>query len=249
MAIDIRDRDGALVPLFKHVALENTRKTAAEGRKIFDDVEIVEIRVPGSRDVKVFKANDLWNEWHHDPYTGEQHKITYAQRFPHQYRQFVEKQAQTVTGTPLQEVPFLTEAWKAMLRSQNIYIIEQLAAIDGEPLKNLGPGGRELKNRAAEYIAQSRTAAPGMREQADREADRVRMQILEEDNELLKKKLADMMPAKRDAGSETRFEDMSDERLIEWITTAMGTVPKGNNDRKTLLRMAADARARASKAN
>ena len=32
-------------------------------------------------------------------------------------------------------------------RALNLYTVEQLAAIDGQELKNLGPGGRELKNQ------------------------------------------------------------------------------------------------------
>ena len=42
--------------LFKHQAFENAEKSLAEGRPIFDDVEVCEIRAPGLKDVKVFPA-------------------------------------------------------------------------------------------------------------------------------------------------------------------------------------------------
>ena len=50
---------------------------------------------------------------------------------------------------------FLTEARRAELRAQNIYTIEALAAIDGLELKNLGMDGRDLKNKAMEYLEES----------------------------------------------------------------------------------------------
>ena len=46
-------------------------------------------------------------------------------------------------------LPFLTEASRAELRALNIYTVEALAAIDGQELKNLGHGGRDMKNKAA----------------------------------------------------------------------------------------------------
>ena len=41
----------------------------------------------------------------YDPFTGAEHKITYAERFAHQYRQFKMHAAQTKTGTPLDLLP------------------------------------------------------------------------------------------------------------------------------------------------
>mgnify|MGYP003694582783 CR=1 FL=1 len=52
--------------------------------------------------------------------------------------------------------PFLTEARKSELKGQNIYTVEALAVIEGAELKNLGPGGRDMKNQAIEYIEQGK---------------------------------------------------------------------------------------------
>ena len=41
--------DSVLIPLFKHHATLNEAKTAKEGREIYDDIEVVDIRAPGSR--------------------------------------------------------------------------------------------------------------------------------------------------------------------------------------------------------
>lgn len=224
-----RDPDDVLVVLFKYLALENPQRTLEEGRPIFDDVEVCEIRAPGSKDVKVFPAT-AFSRWLDDPYTGQQRKQSYAERFTHQYRQFKASAAQTKTGTPLEHAPFLTDGRRAELRAQNVYTVEALAMIEGSELKNLGPGGRDMKNKAVEYIEESKIAAPNKQMVAELEALRARNVILEEDLEA----------AKNNEPSE--FKTMSLDQLREYITAQTGFPPVGTANRKTLLRMAMDAR-------
>jgi hypothetical protein len=229
-----KDPDEMLVVLFRHVAVQNLAKTREAGRPIFDDVEICEIRAPGAKDVKHFPALAISaGGWVFDPYTGEQKQVTYAERFKRQYRQFKEHAAQTKTGTPLAQVPFLTEARRAELRALNLYTAEQLAAIDGQELKNLGPGGREIKNQAMEYIEQSHHNAPSMQLQAELEALKARNEVLEQD--------VDMLKARR-AADETQFDNMSDAELRDYITAQTGNMPIGQPPHKTLVRMAMEAR-------
>ena len=234
----MKDPDDVLVVLFKYAAFKNQAKTLEAGRDIYDDVEVCEIRAPGSRDVKVFPST-AFARWVDDPYTGEQKKQTYAERFSHQYRQFKAQAAQTKSGTPLDFVPFLTDGRKAELRAQNVYTVEQLAAIEGAELKNLGPGGREMKNKATEFIEESRQSAPNLQMLAELEALKARNAILEEDAQLLKSKVNNV-PEK-----DAEFDTMSLEQLREYITTHTGQAPLGNitnMNRKTLVRMAMDAR-------
>src|SRR5262245_13888231 len=146
-----RDPDAILVATFRMFPQPNEAKSLVEGRLICDDIELCEIRAPGSRDVKAFPAH-VRSHWSVDPYTGLNIEVSYAQRFKRQYEQFKAHAQQTKTGTPLAYVPFLTEARRAELRALNIYTIEALAEVEGAELKNLGYQGRDLKNRAIEYI-------------------------------------------------------------------------------------------------
>jgi len=228
----IFDPDEVLVVLFKHLAQKNPVKTLEAGRPIFDDIEVCEIRAPGSRDVKVFPAHEF-SRWVIDRETGEQIKQAYSERFSHQYRQFKAQSAQTKSGTPLDHAPFLSEGRRAELRAQNVYTVEQLAAIEGVELKNLGPGGRELKNQAVEYINDSRTAAPSMQMQAELEALRARNAVLEEDLQFKKQ---------AEAKAEGEFAGMSLEELRAYVTTNSGQAPIGNSNRRTLVRMAMECR-------
>ena len=230
----LRDPDELLVVLFRHQAMENPGKTLKEGRPIFDDQEVCEIRSGGTKDVKVYPATAISADgWAVDPFTGQQKQRTYAERFAHQYRQFKASNAQTKTGTPLDHAPFLSDGRRAELRAQNVYTVEQLAAIDGSELKNLGPGGREMKNKAMEYIEESRNAAPNKQMLAELEALKARNAILEEDATAFKN-------AK--ASDEGEFEPMTLDELKAFITSNTGRAPVGQPSRKTLVRMAMDCR-------
>jgi hypothetical protein len=227
-----RDPDDALVVLFKQLAVKNLVKSLAEGRDIFDDMEVCEIRAPGSKEVKVFPATGF-SHWAGGEYGEEQYKVSYAERFSHQYRQFKMKAQQTKSGTPLEYAIFLSEARRAELRAQNIYTVEQLAEIDGAELKNLGAGGRDMKNQAIEFIEESRASAPNKQMLAELEALRAKNAILEEDLQFRKT---------QEDNAHAEFEEMSVDELRDYITTNTGQAPLGSLNKKTLVRMAINAR-------
>jgi hypothetical protein len=224
--------DDSLVPTFRHLAIHNPIKSAAEGRPIYDDQEVCEVRFPGSDAWYVFPATAMSTQWLTDPVTGEQTQISYAERFRKQYQQFKERAQQTKSGTPLDYAPFLTEARRAELKALNIYTVEALAEVDGQPLKNLGMHGRELKNQAIEHIAETKQGAPSLELMAQLEQLKARNAVLEEDAKLLTKRQA----------MESEFENMSIDQLREFITANTGHTPQGTINRKTLVRMAMDAR-------
>jgi len=233
-----QDPDAVIVALFRHHAIKNEAKSASEGRPIYDDMEICEIRFPGSRSVSVFPAT-AFSHWRNDPQTGEQTAVTYAERFRRQYQQFKGEQQQTKAGTPLAVAPFLTEARRAELRALNIYTVEQLAAIDGQELKNLGQNGRTLKNMAQEYIVEAKAAAPSAMKAAEVEALKARNAILEEDARARRDRVGDDED-KQPGDADLTFDNMSLEQLRDFITVNSGHAPHGSIGRKTLARMARD---------
>jgi hypothetical protein len=225
-----RNPDDNLVVVFKHQEFQNEGKSLAEGRPIFDDLEVCVVHAPGSRDVRVYPAT-MFSRWEDDMFTGRQRQVSYAERFAQQYRQFKANAAQTKSGTPLDHAPFLTAARRAELRAQNVYTVEMLADIEGAELKNLGQGGREMKNQAMEFIAESKVGAPNVQMAAEMEALKARNAILEED-----------LAAKKN-GDEGEFADMTRSQLRDYIATNTGQEPIGGQlDRKTLIRLAKDAR-------
>jgi hypothetical protein len=232
-----RDPDKNVVAVFKQVSVPNQGKSKEQNRPIFDDVDVCEIRYPGSRNTGVYPAEGF-SHWATDFETGEQIKVSYAERFPRQYRQFKERSVQTKSGTPLEYALFLTEARRAELRALNIYTIEALSVVDGQELKNLGPHGRDAKNKAIEYLEE----ASRVRLQAQLEVANQRNAMLEEDIKVLKSKNAVAVEAIMQegiaAGAEGDFDSMTMDQLRGFIEANSGHAPVGSVNRKTLLRMA-----------
>lgn len=135
--------------------VENPNKSRAQGRPIFEDREMVEIKFVGDpKKVLVAPA--------HEKFTRDQgsgHWLTYAQAFHRHYEVFKTGEAAKGEGTPIDELPFLTAARRAELRALHIHTAEALSGLEGAPLANLGPFGRELKDKAAAYITRAKNSA------------------------------------------------------------------------------------------
>jgi hypothetical protein len=235
--MSVKDPDDSIVAIFKELAVKDEVASLASGRPVYTDAEIVELHYPGSKNWSAHPATSF-SHWATDPLTGEQVKVTYAERFQRQYRQFKAHATQTKTGTPLTYAAFLTEARRAELRAQNIYTVEALAHIDGQELKNLGQGGRDMKNAAMEYLAETQKGAVNIQVQAELEALRAMNATMAEDLAALK---AQSQPNDADKVNGDEFEGMDLPQLREFITIHTGQAPLGALNRKTLVRMARSA--------
>lgn len=220
-------QDALIVPTFKNHAVINDAKTREQGRPIYDDVEICEIRMAANRQtVGVFPAHEVW-QWVDNP-DGSREPQTYAMRFPEQYKQFKNNETQARSGTPIEELPFLTQGKRYELKALNIHTAETLAALDGQPLKQLGVGGRDLKNQAQAYLDSAKQTASLSHKDAEIEK--------------LKKQIADLQEDKPKK-STSPFDDMDDDSIKEWIADATGSKPRGNPSHETLVRMADEVNA------
>src|SRR5262245_12955055 len=203
MPFQDRDPDRNIVAIFKQISVINEGKSREAGRPIFDDVDVCELRYPGTRNTGVFPA-ESFSHWVDDLETGVPRKMTYAERFPRQYRQFKERAVQTKSGTPLDYALFLTEGRRAELRALNIYTIEALAAVDGQELKNFGTMGRDAKNKAIAYLDEVTSGEAARKLKLQLEAAVARNTMLEEDLKLLKERNADIA---------STFDEMTNEQL------------------------------------
>lgn len=231
-----------LVVKFRADKVKNEAKSKEAGRPIFDDMEMVEIRSAGDRNtVKVFPAH-AQHRWTMNE-DGEQVVETYAMRWSEQYRRFKENRQQIQDGTPLSELPFLTEAKRSELRALSIHTAETLAVLDGVNLKALGPGGRELKNQAQAYLDNASGSA-NVTHMAAQIAD-LQAQIAAltgagaAQPPVAVEPVADPEPT----SEADEFDDASDEELKTYIKAQTGTAPRGTPSHETLVRMAREASA------
>lgn len=219
---DMNSRNQSLVtPFFKTMAELDKAATKKEGRPIYKDVEYVEIRIAGDQHHRpCYPAHSFWQR------DENGNDMTYAMRWSDQYRKWKEGAGQAVTGTPIEELPFLTQAKRSELKALSIYTAEALASLDGKNLKTLGIGGRELKDQAQAYLDKAKGSADVTRFAAEN-AD-LKAQL----DELRRQVLSLQQPA--NAGE-------TDDELKARIKELTGAAPRGTPSRETLLRMIAEA--------
>lgn len=209
-------------------AVQNPRASKEKGRPIFEDKEFVRIRFPGDRNRthEAFATEKALR----DPQSNEW--LSYIDRFPRHYEAFKKGQAYIGEGTPLAELVFLTESQRAELRALNIHTAESLAAMEGVPLKQLGMGGRELKNQAQAYL-DSATGSAAMTKLAADNAS------LQDQLSMLREQVAQLtQPAKPAPRSGSPFEPWDDADIKNWLAEKTGARPKGNPSHATLVAMA-----------
>lgn len=126
-----------LVRFYRHAELSQ-HKSKTEGRPVYDDVEMVSVINPGEKEeVKV-----LASDWH-------------RLRFRKQYEAFKNGLEQSHSGTPL-DLLFPAEPSTILaLKQNNVFTVEQLAAISDTAMNNI-PMGRSLSDRAKAYLQTSR---------------------------------------------------------------------------------------------
>lgn len=229
-----------VVRFFNH-PVQNLQKTKEAGCPKFDDVEVCEIRFSGNREkVGHFPAHEVFRT-DMDPSTGAVTEYTYAIKYSDQYKAFKMGDTQTISGTPTSELPFLTAAKRLELKALNIHTAEALAAVDGNNLKMLGMGGRELKVQAQKYL-----------DNAAGSVDLVKMaaQIaaLEARNKQLEARASTAVTGETEGADEplagpedpnqSPFYAMGSDDIKNWIQEATQSRPKGNPSHATLVAQA-----------
>lgn len=227
-----------MTPVFYITQVEDVLASRESGRPVFVDEERIEYRFAGNRN---FNFHDLAHGFHEER-NGE--VITHAMRFPDHYKKFKETGGNEAKGTPLQNLPGLTAIQLSTLKALSIFSIENLASLEGQNIKNLGPQGHALKQSAQKYLA----AAGGRVDMKDVLAQIAALQARNDE-------LARMVEANRptpigsDVVEAASYPDpiiadedpRSDEELKQAISELNnGARPRGNPGRGTLLSMLRD---------
>lgn len=152
-------RADACIPLFEMKAEEDKQASLQEGRPIYREVPYVTILVPGDKDQIVRRVRDADKE-----------------RWPTQWAAFEARQEQVTEGTPLDQWPQLSVSRIAELRALNILTVEALADVADSSLHKLGPGARDLKEKAKRFLS----AASGVSSEIEKFKERI--EKLEEEN-------------------------------------------------------------------
>lgn len=135
--------DDRLFVQFRTDAVLNPAKSTKEGRPIYDDVDMIIIRTPGSQLTSIVAP--------------VKH---YMDRFGDKYNKWKVTREQAVSGTPLEAFPLLLNkpSLIAELKAINVFTVEQLATLSDVSKQHI-MGAHELSRRAADWIVLSKNQA------------------------------------------------------------------------------------------
>lgn len=166
------------VPRFYMGLVQNDLKSKEAGRPIYDDIEMLEIKWAGNTKSELHApANDRCDRPLRNPENNDRYYVKWKDHpdFAKAYESFKAGQGGTVQGTPLSELPFLTEARRAELRAINIHSAEQLASLSGAQIGKYGFGMGDLCKQAQNYLERAKGTELDVKH--EREKDEMRAEL------------------------------------------------------------------------
>lgn len=234
----IDERDLQVTPVFKTIQVEDINASERAGHLVMKTREVVEVRIAGHRDVKVFPSDAVWKR-------EGNNAITYAERWPEQYASYHNGDSQQALGTPLEMLkPYgISDAMVSVCRALKIYSVEALHSLEGQGVKALGMNGNRLKDAARQFMAERRSASDAMSE-----VEALKARIAELEAAGSKVDVPEDAPSEDEieaalAASDSEFAGMSDDDIKVEIASLAGAKPRGTPTRETLENNLRDLRA------
>ena len=135
--------DKKLLVKFFVMPRPDRQATLKEGRPIFKDTEMIDIKIPGSRNTGVCRPASPKDK----------------QRFAEHYAAFKGRMEAPSDGTPLTEWPLITRSMCENLAFVHIKTVEQLAGASDQNLSGF-MGGLNMKQKAADWLEVAADEAP-----------------------------------------------------------------------------------------
>src|SRR5262245_11167061 len=125
-----------LRPDFYMDSVRDDAASNAAGREIYREVERVRLIIPGiTATVVVHNVNQ-----------------GHIQRWPQYYEAFKRGLEAPISGTPLEQWPYLNASQVRNLRAHEVRTVEEIAALSDQACSQLGPGAMEMRTRARAFL-------------------------------------------------------------------------------------------------
>jgi len=134
--------DNAIV-MFHKEPIQDHAASAREGRPIFFEKEMIEIRLPGN-------PHSVWDL----PVTDE-----HREKYSRAYEAFLRGEEMAADGTPIEQLTILNRAQIKELKFLDIHTVEAAAALDDRAIQRF-QGGFKLRELAKKYLEQAAGFAP-----------------------------------------------------------------------------------------
>ncbi len=163
----------------------NEARTRESGMNKYDDVEFVEILIPGCRDNCVRKASD-------------QDKA----RFKRQYDHFLISKGEGSQGTPLNQFPFISPSERKELEYFNIYTGEGLVNLADGYIDRIPIDVRPLISKVKAFMEVAKDSAASVRYASENENLKQKIEFLEE-------QMKQLLELKEEAREESNVRKLS----------------------------------------
>lgn len=168
-----RDADKNLAVKFYAEPTKDEQRSIEEGRPIFTDTEMIEIRVRGDRNnivQRIARDDD-------------------RRRFRDAYLAFKDNKEQEQTGTPLKEWPLITKSLVEELKYFSFFTVEQLAEASDSVCSKMA-GLQTYKQKAKLWLEHAKGAAP-----LEKQAEQIKqleaaLEVANQNNAALQEKLS-----------------------------------------------------------
>lgn len=153
---------------FKRVAIRDVKRSEEAGRHVTKDVDFAFIMQPGSKDVVERIATDWLDMLKVKVLNGapDAYPEEWVNAFHNKYKAWQEGLDAPLNGTSVREWPVLSPAQAENFIALRIPTIEDVAAMTEDAMRHFGMGGRELKEKAIQWMTGQDAAAQAMQENA-----------------------------------------------------------------------------------
>lgn len=173
-----------------------------QGRMLFDKVLFMRITTPGDRSEVIYEIDREYPEGYPNPVYG---KIKKNEEIYKRYGEYIEQYKrnygndQPIIGVPIDSWAQVDVRRAAQLKFLGIFAVEQLATLHDGGIQAIGMGGRELVQKAKDFIAQKEDSALAMK--LAEEKRQLQTQI-----DSLKEQMAELAGAMEELPPEARAE-------------------------------------------
>jgi len=156
------EADRKLLVIFYREPIKNEFKSIEAGRPIFDEIDLIKIITPGSRDTFVGDATEQ-----------------YQARFPQQWARYKAGKEQNSSGTLLNQLPWLSIGQIAEFNAVGCHTVEQLVGM-ADVMSQKFMGHHAIKQKAQAYLDAANNAAPMLKLQAELDKRDEQIRVLQE---------------------------------------------------------------------
>lgn len=160
---------------------ENKVASSKAGRIMFDQTLMLRIETPGDKSSVEYEVDREYPKEYPNPVHGliRKNQAIYAR-----YGKYIEDykakgNAIAMTGTPIEMWPLVNTRQVAMLKHYGVHSVESLATLADSGIAVIGPGGRELVQKATDWLNSAKLNAESMEREERARTMEARFKMLE----------------------------------------------------------------------